>query len=161
MAGLEIERKFLVDRLPADLGPGEPIEQGYLAIGPEGLEVRIRHRAGRAFLTIKKGLGEVRAEEELEIDEDRFRRLWPLAQAASLVKTRHVVALDGGLNAELDVYAGSLEGLATVEVEFPDRAASSAFHPPAWFGREVTNDARYKNQRLARDGLMEHPSRSA
>ena len=53
---------------------------------------------------------------------------------------------------ELDVYTGALEGLRVAEVEFPDDAAADAFEPPAWFGREVTDDARYKNRALARDG---------
>jgi adenylate cyclase len=37
-------------------------------------------------------------------------------------------------------------------VEFDSEAAADAFAPPAWLGRDVTEDGRYKNQRLARDG---------
>ena len=46
--GVEIERKFLVAELPAELAehPGQRIEQGYLAIAPDGVEVRVRRRAG-------------------------------------------------------------------------------------------------------------------
>jgi CYTH domain-containing protein len=38
------------------------------------------------------------------------------------------------------------------EVEFDGEDAADAFEPPDWFGAEVTDDARYKNQRLACDG---------
>jgi CYTH domain-containing protein len=51
------------------------------------------------------------------------------------------------------VYSGALTGLMVAEVEFPSEEAARAFVPPAWFGREVTNDSRYKNRRLATEGL--------
>ena len=51
----EIERKFLVTALPAGLGEGDAIAQGYLAIAPDGVETRIRRRAGAATLTVKSG----------------------------------------------------------------------------------------------------------
>ena len=54
---------------------------------------------------------------------------------------------------ELDVYHGRLEGLLTAEVEFDAVAAASAFVPPDWLGRDVTDDPRYKNKKLATDGL--------
>ena len=80
MAGVEIERKFLVAELPPELAdhPGERIEQGYLAIAPDGVEVRVRRRAGQATLTVKSGPGQVRTEEELAIDARRFDALWQL-----------------------------------------------------------------------------------
>ena len=58
---------------------------------------------------------------------------------------------------ELDLFEGSLEGLIIAEVEFPTVKASRSFAPPAWFGREVTRDARYKNRNLALDGLRGEP----
>jgi adenylate cyclase len=150
--GVEIERKFLVDRLPDDLPPGQRIEQGYLAIADDGVEVRIRRRAGTATLTIKSGPAHVRTEEELTIDERRFESLWPLTEGRRLAKTRHVLPLAGGLAAELDVYHGDHEGLLVAEIEFPSRSASEDFAQPAWLGAEVTGDARYANQQLALRG---------
>jgi adenylate cyclase len=147
--GVEIERKFLVDRLPDDLPPGQRIEQGYLAIADDGVEVRIRRRAGTATLTIKSGPAHVRTEEELTIDERRFESLWPLTEGRRLAKTRHVLPLPGGLAAELDVYHGDHDGLLVAEIEFPSRSTSERFAPPDWLGAEVTGDARYANQQLA------------
>ena len=151
-SGIEIERKFLVDRPPGDLPEGERIEQGYLAIGDDGVEVRIRRRGGETTLTVKSGPGMVRTEEELAIDERRFESLWPLTGERRVSKTRHLVPLEAGLTAELDVYAGAHEGLLTVEIEFPSVEASEAFAPPAWLGREVTGDGRFANQALALNG---------
>ena len=151
-SGVEIERKFLVDRPPADLPEGERIEQGYLVIGDDGVEVRIRRRGADTTLTIKSGPGMVRTEEELAIDERRFESLWPLTGERRVSKTRHLIPLDSGVTAELDVYAGAHEGLLTVEVEFPSVEASEAFAPPEWLGREVTGDGRFANQTLALNG---------
>ena len=150
--GVEIERKFLVDRLPPEIGEGERIEQGYLVVGDDGVEVRIRRRGVDTTLTVKSGPGMVRVEEELAIDERRFESLWPLTGERRVSKTRHLIPLESGLTAELDVYAGAHEGLLTVEIEFPSVEASEAFAPPAWLGRDVTGDGRFANQALALGG---------
>ena len=151
---MEIERKFLVDAPPADLErhPSSAIEQGYLAIEPGGVEVRVRRRDGKAVLTAKAGTGRTRAEEEVAIDAEAFERLWPLTEGRRIEKVRHLIPADGGLTIELDVYRGDLAGLVVAEVEFPDEATADGFAPPAWFGLDVTDDERYKNHRLAVDG---------
>ena len=153
-AAIEIERKFLVDALPEgiDQHPADRIEQGYLAIGADGVEVRVRRRAGKSTLTVKSAPGEVRVEEEIPIDDRRFESLWQLSDGRRISKTRHLVPLGEGLTVELDVYDEALTGLLTAEVEFPSRAASAAFEPPPWLGREVTGDTRYANQSLALEG---------
>jgi adenylate cyclase len=149
---LEIERKFLVDRMPGGLGDGDRIDQGYLAIGDDGVEVRVRRRGEDMTLTIKSGPGMTRTEVELEIDGERFEALWPLTDGRRVNKTRHLIPLDGDLAAELDVYSGAHDGLLTAEIEFPSEEASAAFDPPAWLGREVTGDGDYANQALAMTG---------
>ncbi len=150
--GVEIERKFLPPRLPDGVPEGERIEQGYLAIAPDGVEVRVRRRAGRATLTIKSGPAQVRTEEELELDDRRFESLWPLTAGRRIDKVRHVVPLPGGLAAEVDVYAAPHDGLLVAEVEFPSAEAAARFEPPGWLGPEVTGDPRYANQSLALGG---------
>jgi adenylate cyclase len=151
---MEIERKFLVDAPPADLErhPASAIEQGYLAIEPGGIEVRVRRRDGTAVLTAKAGTGRTRAEEEVAIDAGAFARLWPLTEGRRVEKVRHLIPAQDGLTIELDVYGGDLAGLVVAEVEFPDEAAADAFVAPAWMGADVTDDERYKNHRLAVDG---------
>jgi adenylate cyclase len=149
---VEIERKFLVADPPPDLGEWSAtrLEQGYLAITDDA-EVRVRRKGDEdgATLTIKSAPGLARVEEELALDAGRYAALWPLTEGRRLVKTRHTRELAPGVVLELDVYEGDLEGLRTVEVEFPDEAAARAFDPPAWVGPEVTGDRRYANQALA------------
>ncbi len=151
---IEVERKFLVDEMPAVAeGFGAEILQGYLAVGG-GAEVRLRSKSGRCFLTVKRGSGLERSEYEVGLDTAQFEALWPATAGRQVEKTRHEVPL-GDLTAELDRYHGELEGLLTVEVEFASVSEAGDFDPPAWFGRDVTDDSRYKNNRLALEGRPE------
>jgi adenylate cyclase len=152
---IEIERKFLVPDPPADLDrhPSTAIEQGYLAIADDGTEVRIRRRDASATLTVKGAGGRSRVEEELDIEAERFERLWPLTEGRRIEKRRYEIPAGDGLTIELDVYAGALDGLVVAEIEFASEEAADAFSGPTWLGSEVTDDRRYKNQRLACEGL--------
>jgi adenylate cyclase len=149
--GVEIERKYVLPAVPPDLegAAGERIQQGYVAIAEDGVEVRVRRRGDATVLTVKSAPGEVRIEEELPIDERRFEALWSLTEGRRLSKTRHLVPL-GDLTVEVDVYGDRLAGLVTAEVEFPSREDSARFVAPEWLGRDVTNDARFAAQSLAR-----------
>lgn len=146
---MEVERKFLVAQLP-DLAATSraAIRQGYVAVAEGGDEVRVRDRDGACTLTVKHGSGLVRGEVEVPISPALFSELWALTTRRRLEKLRHLVELDG-VTAELDVFGEVLEGLVTVEVEFPDAGAATAWTPPAWFGADVTGDPRYRNQVLA------------
>lgn len=158
---MEIERKFLLSGVPPTMrfARRQPIRQGYLALDGD-TEVRIRISPKGAVLTIKSGSGGVRVEEEITLQARQAEALWELTEGRRVQKTRRHVRLAGAgsdaeLVAEVDEYAGSLDGLVVVEVEFPDEDAAAGFEPPAWFGRELTGDWRYANRSLASDGLPE------
>ncbi len=151
---MEIERKFVLPAPPTELESREHarIEQGYVAIDPNGAEVRVRRKGDTRVMTIKSGSGLLRGEEEWPLEPERFDALWPLTDGRRVVKTRYLVPLEDGLTAEVDVYEGALAGLVTAEVEFDSEPDSEAFAPPEWLGREVTGDARYANRTLAVSG---------
>ncbi len=150
---MEVERKFLVTGPPPDVSrhPAARIRQGYVAVAEGGDELRVRDRDGKRLVTIKHGSGLVRGEVETEISPALFDALWELTAGRRVEKTRHLVPL-GALVAELDVFAGDLAGLVMVEVEFASADDALAFAPPAWFGPDVTDDPRYRNQALALSG---------
>jgi adenylate cyclase len=150
----EIERKFRIRDVPAALGDGTRLRQAYLAVDGD-VEVRVRSHGGVTHvLTIKGGSGLERAEVEVEIDVATFDTLWGLASSRRIDKTRHRLPV-GDHIAEVDVYAGVLDGLVVAEVEFASRQDAEAFTEPAWFGEELTGDPRWSNAALATDGPPE------
>jgi adenylate cyclase len=154
--GVEIERKYRLSEPPqwlADCRSAE-IEQGYLAIAEDGTEVRLRRLGDETLLTVKRGAGERRLEEEIELDRDQFDALWPLTEQRRISKTRHFVP-HGDLTIEVDVFEGALAGMVVGEVEFESEDQSAAFDPPAWLEDEVTGDPRYANESLAVHGAPE------
>lgn len=152
---IERERRFLVAGLPDRLPEPTRILQSYLTTEP--VSVRVRHRGDRFTLTLKAGHGLVRTEIERELTAEEFEVLWQLAGELRIEKRRHVIELGDGHRAELDLYDGPLEGRRLVEVEFDSDETAARFDPPAWFGREVTEDGRYTNVSLARNGWPDEP----
>lgn len=146
----EQERKWIVESLP-ELPAGDFIQQAHLVVS-NNRDVRIRMRRGpdgrtTRTLTIKKGTGETREEYDTGIDLHQYMDLADGTEGTVIEKTRHEIEI-GDHTAEIDVYEGELEGLVVAEVENPD-----GFEPPEWFGKEVTEDERYKNKNLATNGL--------
>ncbi len=147
---IERERRFLVASLPEPLPEPNRIEQAYVSTGPAS--VRVRRSDDRRILTIKTGSGRNRHEIERDLDQDEFDAIWAAATELRIAKRRHRIDIGNGLTAELDLYEGSLAGRRLVEVEFDSDDAADDFEPPDWFGREVTEDNRYTNSSLARNG---------
>jgi adenylate cyclase len=146
----EIERKFLVKRLPDSLTRSRRliIEQGYLAAEPPSRQVRLRKTGRTASLTFKVRRGRHREEREIKLSPKQFAALWPGTAGRRLRKVRYEIPWDN-LMIELDIYRGRHAGLVVAEVEFPDRASCRKFKAPWWFGREVTGEKSYSNVRLA------------
>ena len=151
---MEIERQFLVENLPGLPSVYEQLRQGYISLEPE---IRIRQIGTENFsLTVKRGSGLVRQEWETEITVQEFINLRQRLEPGTLMieKRRYSIPLADGLVAELHVHERHLIGLNDVEVEFASAEAAKAFQPPVWFGREITEDARFSYGTLARrDGI--------
>ncbi|PWU11760.1 MAG: adenylate cyclase [Verrucomicrobia bacterium] len=150
---LEIERKFLVKRLPAGWKrrPCSQIVQGYFPVARKDLEIRLRHKDSEHFITLKGGRGRRRLEEEIQISKPKFRALWPFTGMAHVSKRRYEIPC-GSKTIEVDVYGGPHRGLITADVEFGSTRESSQFQPPDWLGREITGKRKYANEQLARRG---------
>lgn len=156
IASQEVERKWLVRELPDLTGiKGKDVVQGYITIGADGTEVRVRQKGDKYFQTIKSDGGLVRGEIEIELTKPQYDSLWAATEGRRLEKTRYEIAC-GDFKIELDVYRGALSGLMVAEVEFPSVRESETFAVPDWFGAEVTEDKRYKNKVLAVKGAPEN-----
>lgn len=138
MANLEIERKFLLRQVPADLdlSMGVRILQGYLCL-EEGREIRIRSMARQYTMTIKEGQGLTRRETEIELDPKQFEDLWQCTLGRRIDKMRYDYPWQGHTLC-IDLYRDALDGLHIVEVEFASEAASVAFPVPDFAGEEIT-----------------------
>jgi CYTH domain-containing protein len=155
----EIERKFLVRHLPENLAqfPHRPIDQGYLAIAPGGVQVRLRRSGAKLSLTFKRGDGHAREEREVTLTPEQFETLWLGTEGKRLTKTRYDVPL-GSRIVEIDVYSGRHTGVVVAEVEFESEEAAAGFEPPTWLGDDVSHDPRYSNQLLACDSRSGLPN---
>jgi len=148
----EIERKFLVKRLPDGLPsfPHDEIMQGYLAIEEGGVQVRLRQKGSIRSLTYKRGNGRTREEREIRLSAEQFDALWPATAGRRLTKIRYEVPWREH-TIEIDIYRGRHDGLVVAEVEFLDETSCDAFQPPDWMGEDVSGKSRYSNVALAHD----------
>jgi len=165
---MEIEKKYLVRQLPENLEQYEKkvIEQGYLCSEPV---VRIRRSNDKYVLTYKNKMDKkdnsevekmknngiiINQEVELDLTSESYKHLVKKVDNNLISKVRYIIPIndglvDGGLNVELDIFKGRLEGLVFAEVEFPDEETAVGFAKPAWLGEDVSADGRYANSYLA------------
>lgn len=159
---MEIERKFLIKSLPANLEeyPFRHIEQAYLNVDPV---VRVRKEDEHYYMTYK-GCGMMaREESNLTLNEEAYYHLRDKADGNIISKRRYLIPLehpgfqegfpippeDYTLTIEVDVFDPPFAPLMLVEVEFLSTEAAQAFLPPDWFGEEVTYRKEYHNSYMA------------
>lgn len=144
---MEIERKFLIKELPADLEryPHANICQAYLNTNPV---LRIRQH-GDQYIFTYKGQGLMSREEyNLPLNQESFQHLLPKADGNIIEKTRYKIPIAGSdLIIELDIFQKPKQ-LIMAEVEFPDEQTALAFTPPEWFGEDVTQNPAYHNSNM-------------
>ncbi len=162
---MEIERKFLIQKLPDDLSSYECLflEQAYLCTDPV---IRIRRQNNDYYMTYKgKGLM-TREEYNLPLNEQAYRHLLPKADGTIISKKRYLIPIEKpvfaegfsvplqplNLKIELDIFDPPLSPLVIAEVEFPDEEMANAFLPPSWLMEDVTNDPRYRNSSISMAG---------
>ena len=148
---MEIERKFLVKKVPQELDQYEmqEMQQAYLCDDPVIRVRSIRQKDVMEYVLTIKGRGMViREEHELPLSKEKFEQLLEKREGRILSKKRYRIPLSDGHVAELDVYEGDYAGMYTVEVEFKDEKDLAGFQVPVWFGEDVSEERRYKNSTL-------------
>jgi CHAD domain-containing protein/CYTH domain-containing protein len=151
--GVEIERKYLLRKLPAEArgAPVVEIDQGYLPgeVLVERLR-RVKTPAGVQYVrTVKSGKGLVRTELEESCTYATFKAMWPLTKGKRLRKRRYRLA-DAGHVWEIDEFLDRRLVLAEVELT----SARDEVVLPDWLARctvrEVTAEPEYLNHTLSR-----------
>ncbi len=146
----EIERKFLVSGIfqPFAIG-SDLIRQAYLSTDKDRT-VRIRQKAGKAYLTIKGKTNEngfSRIEWEHEITVADAELLFSLCEPDGFIQKKRYYVPCGKFMYEVDEFRGSNAGLVIAELELAKE--DDVFDKPGWLGKEVTGDIRYYNSYLS------------
>lgn len=146
---LEIERRFLVK--PSETPPvetGVRLTQGYLA-SSDRASVRVRVVEGQdvAFLTVKsRHTGIARYEYDYPIPLSDGRDFL-FSFCERLIEKVRTPIFFGGYTWVVDRFLGANTGLCIAECELP--SADVELSLPEWCGLEVTDDNRFRNDRLA------------
>lgn len=153
MENMEIERKFLVKKIPDNLDTYERIDmiQGYLNTAPV---VRVRKENDDYVLTYKGSGLLSHSEYNLPLNKESFEHLLKKCDGIIISKSRYKIPIENNLTAELDIFKGDLDSLKLVEVEFGSVEEANNFIPPEWFGEDVTTDGRYHNSYISKYGLL-------
>ena len=154
-SGQEIERVWVIDRF-ANLKQfkSESVHKlvhKYVRIDSDGgcsiRQIQINGAGIIYKMAVKSGNGMVRTEIEKKLTPEEYNSLKKVSKA-SLSKTVVYIGFAG-----ISIYSGNAKGLITVEVEFPDIRSAKQFIPPKWFGKEVTDDVRYRAKSIAFNGI--------
>lgn len=148
MKPMEIERKFTVKELPANLSSYECLllEQAYLNTEPV---IRIRKENDSYYLTYK-GSGMLSREEyNLPLTREAYEHLLPKCDGNVISKKRYRIPYRDCF-IELDVFLPPFDGLVIAEVEFQSLEAAKSFLVPSWFLEDVTYNKDYHNSNLSK-----------
>ncbi len=148
----EIERKFAIKYLPKDLKIENIvyIKQAFIYKDnltlirirnikenyPENTQVYIYTLKTKGDIKDKSNIGN-RYEIENEISKEEFENLIKNKISNIIEKTRIKIPIGNNLKAEIDIYYDYLEGMLTLEVEFPNEELANNFQKPDWFGEEL------------------------
>lgn len=156
---VEIERKWLIDKenIPYNLSNADiyNIEQTYICFSPE-VRVRKINNGEQYTFTLKTNMsqdGMTRDETDIEITKEEYENLVSKKEGNTIYKTRYQIVDENNNVIAIDIFSGDLEGLAYLEIEFPNEKEAKSFTSPSWVIKEVTDDINYKNGYLARYGI--------
>ncbi len=147
--GVEIERKFLVDKekwVHVTKENGSPYRQGYILTAPDKT-IRIRLTDKGGFITIKGlSINASRPEFEYTIPAKDAEELLDKFCTSEVSKVRYKI-VHQNKTWEVDEFSGDNEGLIVAEIEL--KSETEVFDLPPWIDKEVTGDNRYYNSNLS------------
>ncbi|WMT43418.1 CYTH domain-containing protein [Paenibacillus sp. D2_2] len=158
---LEIERKFLLPKYPAELiqegalviVKEQMIDQTYLALH-EDQELRVRKikdlASGEVTFThtFKRGFGLTREEVEYSISEGLYEQMIEAHGTIPLIKKRTTAQWNDHI-VEIDEY--DQIQMKVLEVEFTSEEEALRFLAPDWFGPDISTEKKYSNKKVWRE----------
>lgn len=148
---MEIERKFLIEKLPKDIDAYSfhLIEQAYLCTEPV---IRVRKEDDHYYMTYKGSGMMAREEYNLPLNKTAYEQLKSKAEG-NIISKKRVLIPYSKYTIELDIFEAPFAPLLLAEVEFESEEDANAFTPPDWFGQDVTYDGKYHNSNMSRAKL--------
>lgn len=144
----EIERKFLVKKLPPIDGLVSKHYERYILPSDHGKEMRIQ-QVGSHYeleeLEIESELG--RKKTKRNISKEEFEKL--KSQSVRSI-TRDSYMISENPNITLKIYHGAYKGLVRAEIEFDSEEAAQRFNPLDWMGKEITDSPLGRDSRLTK-----------
>ncbi len=143
----EIERKFLVKKMPIDIQKRAPrkYERYYLEVSSD-FEDRIQKVDEKYYREKKKMISELeRTKEKEEITQEEFEHL-KIDCEEGIVREGYEVSSNP--NITIKVYKGRFEPLIRAEVEFKTAEEAESFKSLDWMSREITNSALGRDSKL-------------
>lgn len=149
----EIEARFLV-RGDSWRSKGIAVEiyQGYLSTEKQRV-LRIRLKGDKATFTVKgESTGLEQDEYEFTLDNPQKAKavIMKFSEGSPIEKIRHTIQV-GEFKWEIDEFQGANAGLVIAEVELSRTEDKKRMEKskPKWVGKEITEDWKYRNNRLA------------
>lgn len=153
MVELELEKTFLLARIPEDLAhaKSEIIRDAFIPASVVHPITRIRQRGERYEITKKEPIeakdSSRQEEHTIKLTPEEFRAL-NTTQAKRFAKRRFYCTI-GGYKAEVDFYFEDLKGLAIIDFEFETEEAMAAFVAPDICLADVTQEEIFAGGMLA------------
>lgn len=142
----EIERKFLVKKLP-DLSGLEHVkyERRYI-YRANGVEIRVQKKGQKYEFERKVETSKlIRKGQKFKITEEEFNYFKSLS-THEIIRDSYQVSDNPEIS--LKIYHGKYEGLVRAEIEFESEKEATNFEPLDWFGEEITDSPTGRDGRL-------------
>ena len=144
---VEIERKFLIRKIPKNFENKFYIKQFYIHVDDKFVQ-RLRFFDNRkAIMSLKQNCaGLSRYEFEYKIPLEDAKKIISMTDSIFIEKIRYIVYYES-MKWEIDEFLGNNKGLLIAEIELEDEKQKIKL--PDWIDQEVTNQNKYFNYNLA------------
>ena len=157
MQGIEIEKKYKINKIPENIEKYKKIEieQAYLNYSSKPT-IRIRkYNYDKYILSCKARREEYKDnlsicdEVELSLSQEAYENLKQKCDGKTIYKTRYIIPLEDDLNAEVDMFHDFFEGVCFAEIEFKSEEQANKYVVPNWIGEDISSEKRVKNSYMA------------
>ena len=144
---IEIERRFLVNKIPENIINTIHIKQYYISINAKMIQRLRFFNDDKAIISFKERSSSITKHEfEYEIPILEAKKLISFIDAPSVSKKRHYIKFDS-MNWEVDEFLDKNKGLIVAEIELIKE--DEKIKIPEWAVYEISKEQKYSNFNLS------------